>query len=354
MDILTAFKNLITGEENRQMTVLDYGATLYKTKEDAVNGVSSHQALQSMLDETGCALLPAYGWIKLDDTVILFKEGDCVKSLGGSNKGLNIISTKPISMFLPIEGWQVIQGFTAWYVGDKITEECAVVRLGGDDRNTGGIYMNWDTQKYEKRWPRRTKSNKCIFDFDFIGDRHYYYGKNQTSPYADNPNFVKGGNAHAFWIDFGEENESDYSFWQGGEIRGRWQHVNTGIKITRKKPSSQTINTFDIKVKIDGAKQYAFIEHCNHGDLEILGQDMMNLDDDEKATVRPFEITGGSIRSDIYIYDLTHDKWGNYFVDGLDVTGFVNKTIYNDIRPFRLHNTNLNDSRLMNHSWLIE
>lgn len=348
-------------------TVLDYGAKLYLTKEAAIAGESFHEAGQKMLDETGTCLLPPYGWMKLDDSVIMWYPHNAVKSLGFGNKGLNIVANKPISMFIPLTANQQITGFTAWYIGGEIKQECSVVKIG-DSRNTGAYLQNRDTDYWWKSWPHKTQINDLLLDFDFSGDGKYYCSRKMNHPYDYNENFVPNGNAHAVWVDFDREDEDIYSHCHNVKVRGYWSYVNTGIKITRKSNSEQSLNTFDIDVTIWGARQFCNIKGIDFGTIKIMGQeqDMLNwnhLDplyansnkqDWEEFTVPLWEVQGSSLKSQIFIYDVhkgdgvtgwrsaVHQVNGQYNVNLLDASGWY------DILPYGLQNTDLNDSVLVN------
>lgn len=343
-------------------TVLDYGAKLYATKDEALNGESFHKAGQKMLDETGTCLLPPYGWMKLDDSIFLWNSGDSVQSLGQGNKGLRIVANKPISMFFPINEFQQITGFTAHYVGNKITKECAVVQMGGDERNIGGSYYNSDLDKTTSHfWTRRTRVNKLFLDFDFVGEQRYYYSLKSSSPYGPNPNFVENGNAHGVWINYNDELESEHSHCHGMKVRGIYKFVNTAVKIERR-IKTQSLNTFDIDLTVWGARQFCNIKDINFSKIKIMGEEIIGcLSDTEINTLPLFEVSGGSLCSDIFVYDVgdgsknRHRKKGEYNVNRLDLQGYYSQIqdgIRNPHGTFIL-NGNLNDSKLINHSWKL-
>lgn len=343
-------------------TVLDYGAKVYSTIDDALNGESFHEAGQKMLDKTGTCLLPPYGWMKLDDSIFLWKSGDSIQSLGQGNKGLRIVATKPISMFLPINEFQEIRGFTAYYVGDKITKECGVVRAGGDDRNVGGSYYNRDTgNTTEHFWARRTRINRLILDFDIVGDARYYWSRRQSSPYNKNDRFIENGNVHGFWVNYDDNLESDHSHCHDVKIKGTYAFVNTPIKINRKS-KTQSLNTFDIDLSVWGARQFCNIKGINFSKIQIMGQEILGCTSDTENKELPlFEVSGSSIKSNIFIYDLydgrenRHKKKGQYNVSRLDLQGYYSllNDWYTNPQGTKILNADLNESTLINHSWII-
>ena len=327
-------------------TILDYGAKLYKHNDEALDGqVSSHQAIQDMLDDVGTATLPNYGSLFMGDSVFGWYERGVVNSLGYGNRSVSLVTDKPISMFVPIHNRNIISGFTAYYVGDKITEECAVVRLGGDERNIGGIHYKPNGKPYN-RWENRTTAIGHNFDFDLLGDRKYYEsatGSNSTV----NPKFIENGNAHAVWVDYDNDTEDNTSNFHWIKIRGDWSYINTGIKITKRKGSKQAMNNLDMKVKIDGARMYADIHGTlNRSTIIINGQERSTLGfnenipyinnqyidpnkyDQEEWQVPMFYIEGSALNCGIYAYDRKnkskmgrgrHKIKGQYHVRGLNL-----------------------------------
>ena len=330
-------------------TILDYGATLYKNNKEALDGqVSSHQAIQDMLDDTGHAVLPPYGSLYHGDSVFGWHDRSSITSLGQSNKGLSIVTDKPISMFIPVQKRNVIKGFTAYYVGDKITEECAVVRLGGDERNIGGIYYKSNGTPFH-RYPNRTSAIGHDFDFDMQGDENYYISAT-TNRAIKNPNFIENGNAHGVWVDYDNETEDKYSCLHWIKIRGDWNCINTGLKITKRKGSSQSMNNLDLKVDINAARMYADIHGTlNRSTIIINGQEKPTLGfnenaiwseskreyidpnryDNEEWQVPMFYIEGSAMNCGIFAYDRhskskkgrgRHKIKGQYHVKGLNLT----------------------------------
>jgi len=147
-------------------TILDYGATIYKTKNQALDGAKdSSGAIADMLEDLGTAVLPL-GCFSLDNSTRLYRQGDNITSLYGDNKSVGLVTTKPINMFMPTHKAQKVSGFTAYYVGKDITKECAVVKVGGN--HEGAIDLRKDKTEYHK-WKNRTRANGNIYDFDFIG-----------------------------------------------------------------------------------------------------------------------------------------------------------------------------------------
>ena len=307
----------IKTEFNVSKTILDYGAILYNTIEEAEVGISCHVAIQNMLDEKGVAILPPYGFLNISDSVILWNERAKVLSFGHCN----LVTTKPISMFLPLNINQSISGFTAWYRGNEITEECAVVRLGGDDRNIGTPIYDVDRDYQHKHfWKRRTRSLMLNLDFDMEGDQRYYTKRTRpTSKYLKS--FVKG-NAHAVWINFADENEHAYSYCSEAVIRGTWNWINTGIKINKRVPT-QTLNTFDIDVKIWGAKKFVDIDGINFSKITFKGQEREMLGENEIVDL--FSITNSNrIMLDAFVYDVGSKRVGKVEnVTDLELKGFA-------------------------------
>jgi hypothetical protein len=299
LELMHKNKNDMNHLHSQHKTILDYGAKLYLTKQDAINGESCHNAIQNMLDEVGMAILPPYGWLKNEETTILWKDYDMITTPFGK---VNMISTKPISMFLPLNRHQTIQGFRAWYVGPDIVEECAVTRLGGDSRNIGAENHSIDTGITRPHYRnRRTNSVNLTLNYDFVGDARYYTkrGNPNSKHYND---FIQNGNAHGLWINYDEPNEDEYSHCHGLNVKGDWTYINTGIKIKRKF-STQSINTIDANVKIWGARKFIDVNDVNFCKFKIMGQEsrMINLDED----VDVLNITDcDRIMSDIFVFDV--------------------------------------------------
>ena len=287
-------------------TIVDYGAKSYKWKWDAVDN-SCHNAMLDMLDDVGCVVLPEYGSFNHEGLVPMFKVGSSISSLSNTNRNVNLVSTKPISMFLPIHQYQTIKGFTASYLGNGIDKECAVVQLGGSELNIGGENYNSDVHikngdNYEilpHFWARRTQSQDLTVDIDFHGDKRYYnYSTNNPD------SFVENGNAHVVWVNFDEENEHNKSFCQGMRIKGIWKWVNTGVKI-RRREGTQTLNTFDIAVKIWGARKFLDIEDINFSRIKMMGQERAMLSPGEIGNVDLGNIKNSHrIMYDGFVYDV--------------------------------------------------
>lgn len=329
--------------KNNFKTIIDYGAVVYNSRLEAINGKDSSKAIQDMVDDVRVAVLPPCGWIKNEKSTVLYRSGESVVSLGQGNRSVNLISTKPIDMFLPVYRNHDIKGFTAWYIGKKITKECAVVRYGGVPLPHGAIYewYNIDhTVREQKTWHQRTQCISNDLDFDFEGDDNYIKSRETSSPYNYNKTFIENSGAHGVWIDYSANIEHAASYFHFTKIRGNWRNINTGLKITKKDASSQSLNTLDFKVSIWGFRQVCNIQSGNLFKIKILGQHqyMLNWNPDnfedenmEEYKIPAFEINGAMMHCDIFNYDRgsgkksgTNKIRGQYDVNKLDTQGLNN------------------------------
>ena len=115
--------------QHKTDTILDYGATRYKSNNHALDGQrDSAQAINDMIDDVGVAVLPAFG-------------------------SINLITEKPIKMFRPIHNRQDIRGFTAYFFGEK---GGAVVYAGG--KHKGGLDIHKNGKEYH-HWYNRNPSS---------------------------------------------------------------------------------------------------------------------------------------------------------------------------------------------------
>lgn len=302
-------------------TILDYGAILYKNKEDALNGVSCHKAIQQMVNENQVAMLPSFGWFNLSETVILLRDADCVLSLGNPN----LVTKNSNSMFLPAAHDHKIKGFTAHY--EDVKKECAVVQYGGDDRNTGRVYINHLGTLMNNFRPRRTQSVANNLDFDLVGK------------------------AIGVWVNYNDKTEDKYSRCHFMKVRGTYRNCDTSIKVKRFY-KSQSINSMDVKLKVWGANQFAYLKgNINHSKIQILGQET------EEHNIPLFEVTGKNLISDIFVYDVAKYnpnfrdrekdlRKGQYNVKYLQLTGLSKLRHFISNKIHKMPNTNFNDSIL--------
>lgn len=347
-------------------TILNYGAVLYNSDEEALKGaISSHGAISDMIEDVGHAVLPSYGSLYMGDSVLMFSDGDSVTSLGQSNRGVNLVTDKPISMFLPIAPNCYIKGFTAWYYGPNITEECAVVRLGGDERNIG----QWDVMlngRRKRRWPRRTSAQGHRYDFDIEGHRlHALSAINRGDP---NPDFVKNYGVHGVWVDYTEKDEHDSSSLHDMRISGKWSYVHTALKINKRDDSNQSMNTIEADLKLIGAKQIANISGLGMSRIKIdyQTQPLLEFKPDnpfhptvEENALPIYEVSGGAMQWDVFTWDLhtnkmprgVHNKKGQLHVRNLDLTGYNNLRNINPNEWYIF--ADFNDSILANHSSVV-
>ena len=338
-------------KEPWEKTIIDYGAKWYKTKEEALKGKeSSHDAIRKMVNDVGTALLPCSGWFYIDHSTTLFRTRDAIYSkckgieyYSIGNKGVNIITDKPIDMFVITNEEQEVSGFTAWYVGPDI-KQCAAVRIGGNPSNIGAEYKNEFLNSTIPHFrPRRTNAFGIKVDIDFVGDQRFAKRVDHTDR-KDNPNFIENYGAHAVWVNYDEENENQHSHFHFANIRGYFKYVNTGIKIDRRPGSKQSLNTFDIDLKIFGARKFADIKGVNFGSIKIIGQEKYMTDD----SVDLFNVQGGTMRSDIWIYDVGGRREGIYKVKDLELFGLSKLRLYERNGIKKLPNTNLAQSTLKN------
>ena len=292
--------------KHKTNTILDYGAKVYKSKDDALNGKSSSNAIQKMVDDLGYAILP-FGWMKHDEPVIMYGKGQSIIGQGQGNKGVNLITNKSINLFRPIHANQEIRGFTAHYVGDK-TKECAVIYLGSEHK--GGLNSKNGSELYH-RWKNRNQNVANYWDFDFEGDY----------------------NANPIWINYEKESDDLYSCFHMTKIRGFWRKVDTGIKINRK-AKTQSMNTLNVDVYIWGYNKMADIRGINFSKINIMGQLSKNIDNEL------FYVEGEQLKGNIFTYVESYKyKKGNYHVKDLDLSGYF------DLLPYKpTLQVNLNDS----------
>ena len=283
-----------------------YGATVYKTEQDALNGRSSTNAIQKMIEDVGVAILPKYGYLNHDGEVFLYREND---SIIGS-KGVYLVSNTNNNMFRPLHSNQVIKGFKANMYGGG-----SVVYVGGEHK--GAIDLDKNGKEYH-HWYNRTRINGSTFDFDF------------NSNYTATP----------IRLDYSKEDSGqwgDYSHCHGVKIRGKWNNVDRGIVINRKDDSGQSLNTFNIKVRIWGYNKMCEISGISFSKIKIMGQLLKDIDHET------FHVKGSGLKSDIFTYVENHKfERGNYFVNRLDVSGYYDLLYY----PVTSH-VNLNDSKLI-------
>lgn len=326
-------------------TIIDYGAVMYPSKEAALEGkVSSHTAILNMIKDLGSAVFPPYGWYYINETVVLWRNRDSVTSLNQGNNGVNLVTDKPISMFLLTNNEQEIRGFTAWYVGPNITKECAVVRIGGDSLNIGGLYITTKGKEINFR-PRRTNGVGLNIDVDFQGDIRYSMRVDHTGK-NENPNFINNYGAHVVWVNYDEEKESTNSHLHLSSFKGFWRNVNTGIKISRRKDSKQSLNTIEIDAKIWGANQFFDISGINFSKIKIIGQEKKSYSDIDKKKL--FELKGGRINFDVFIYDVGGKRWGHVDVSDIRISGLAEMSIYWRNEKPRVPNTNFKNSTFLN------
>ena len=282
----------------KKNNVEDYGATVYKTEQEALNGRSSTNAINDMKDDVGKAVLPDYGYLKHDGEIFLYKEGDSV--IGGCH----LVSDTNNNMFRPINHRHKLKGFTA-----IMKNGGSVVYAGGEHK--GAININGKHQ-----WWNRTQIYGNEYDFDFI------------SNYTATP----------IRLDFTKEVEGQWGFYSHAhmtKIRGLWKGVDTGLVI-HKKENYQSMNTFDIDVKIIGYNKMADIRGINFSEINIMGQLL-------KDTGELFYIKGSELKGNIFTYVEGHKyEKGNYHVKNLDLSGYF------DILPYPpTIQCNLNDSKLI-------
>lgn len=319
-------------------TIIDYGATAYTSKKEALKGKkSSHTAIRKMLDEHGVAILPAYGWFYFDETTILWRERDVIYSLGKGNRGVNLVTDKPVSMFLITNNEQEIKGFTAWYIGKEITKQCAVVQIGGDARNIGAISKT-PMGKIQHFRPRRTNAVGVNLDFDFVGDERYSIAFDKWAKIKNNPNYIKNYGAYSVWVNFDEENEHRFSHFQDSSIKGRYRFVNTGLVIN-KKDRTQSINSLDVDVKIRGARQFLNVQGIDLSKIKLKAQHQFMVSKEEAKKLRTFELkNSSSVHFDRMEYDRStygRVKRGLIDVENLKVDGY--KTLKNLIYQGKVH-----------------
>lgn len=286
-------------------TILDYGATLYKTKTEAETGWSSSSAIQDMINDVYIAVLPDYGFIKHNKEVFLYREGESV--IG--NGGCALVNNHDTNMFRPINHRHKIKGFTAY-----LDNGGSVVYVGG--AHDGIAYARGGHQ-----WPNRTQILANVWDFDCISNYtgtpiRLEYSKEVTGTYGDNSHF------------------------HNTKIRGYWENVDNGIIINKKDNSGQSINTFDIDVSIRGFNKIAdirgFNAKINFGKIRIMAQLL-------KDTGELFYVQGSQLNGDIFCYTESHNfEKGNYHVKDLDLSGYF------DLLPYTPKQiANLNDSKLI-------
>ena len=308
--------------QHKTDTILDYGATRYKSNNHALDGQrDSAQAINDMIDDVGVAVLPAFGSFYLNKETTFYRAKDSLVSLGQGNKNVNLITDKPIKMFRPIHNRQDIRGFTAYFFGEK---GGAVVYAGG--KHKGGLDIHKNGKEYH-HWYNRTRLLDSTFDFDVQG-----LNNNVTPIELDYTKEEMGG---AGW----------YSHAYYTKIRGSYNNVDLGLKI-HKRPnakatkdvmiSRQSMNTFDIDVNIEFALKFADIRDINFSKIKIIGGVNKLLD---KET---FYIEGSQLHCDIFLYDLKEgQEKGNYHVKDLDLSG------YWDLLPYPIKTqVNLNDSTI--------
>ena len=117
----------------------------------------------------------------------------------------------------------------------------------------------------------------------------------QPSSSDYNPNY----GAHGVWINYDEENESTHSHFHYSTIRGHYYSVHTAIKIKKRVPT-QSLNTFDINLRVRGAKMFYDIDGVNFGKLVIRGQGLyMGYAEDPLFSLK----NSGRIMYDVFVYD---------------------------------------------------
>lgn len=326
-------------------TIVDYGAIIYSSKEAALKGKEScHVAIHTMVSELGSAVLPPYGWFYIDETVVLWRNRDNITSLNQGNNGVNLVTDKPIDMFLLTNNEQEIRGFTAWYIGSGITKECAVVRIGGDSRNIGGLYVGPTGKEVHFR-PRRTNGVGINVDINFQGDKKFSMMVDHTGRTL-NPHFIKNYGAHVVWVNYEDIDESTFSHLHLSSFKGFWQNVNTGIKITRRKDSKQSLNTIEIDAKIWGANQFFDISGINFSKIKIIGQEQKTYSDIDKKNL--FKLIGGRINFDVFIYDVGGKRGGQVDVKDIKISGLAEMSIYWRNGKPKVPNTNFKNSTFLN------
>lgn len=325
-------------------TILDYGAVMYGSKEEALKGRKSiHIAEQNMLDEVGIVVYPPYGWYFKNKPLKMWRRWDNVTSLGNSNRGVHIVTDESNAMFLPFNEYQEIKGFTAHYVGPNI-KDCAVI-LYGSPENLGGIEIN--KGKEFNKWARRTRALEHNLDFIVVGDAEYYRSRSITYPYPYNENYIEGGNVHGIIIDYSDEMEDEHSFVQGMNAKILAIDVNTPLTIKRR-ISTQAINTSNFDLTVLGARMFYDIDWLSTSKLTVRGQeyrtlnyspkgyDGLNMSDFEEWNTPQAYLKGKNIHADVKIDDREkrggeagrHKLKRQYHVDGLIVSG------WNDINGF--------------------
>ena len=298
-------KNLFSNDNNK--TILDYGATAYKTKQEALNGRSSSQAIEDMITEWGTAILPDYGYLKHDKEIILYRKGDSV--IGGCN-----LVGNGNKMFRPINHNQTIKGFTA-----HLENGGSVVYVGGAHK--GAIDINSAGKEYHK-WANRSRVINNEWNF------------NVESNFTGTPVIID--------LTQDEKGFGYYSHVGFTDIGGNWTNVDRGIIIKKMKTDipngvHQALNTINIKSRIWGARKYADISSINFSTIDIMAQHKGELD----GSI--FEVQGSQLKSNIFVYDLPSGfKAGNYHVKDLDLSGYF------DILPYPVTSqARLNESTLI-------
>ena len=105
----------------KKNNVEDYGATVYKTEQEALNGRSSSDAMQKMLDDVGTVRLPDYGYIYVDKEIYLLRKYQNI--IGGCH----IVTDKIINLFHPLYHNHILEGFTVHMINGG-----SVVYVGGE------------------------------------------------------------------------------------------------------------------------------------------------------------------------------------------------------------------------------